>query len=335
MTLILSVTDVERILSAPGGRLFEALTDSIEAGYREVADGLVRQHPRIYLRYPEDGARRPPGLFSMSALLPGAGVMGTRLLALTGQGGGGDGLLLLFDHRTARCLAILDDALLHGYRSGAPAAVATRYLARPDSRVVACLGSSGIARGGLTMVCHALPAVQAIRVYSPTEAHRVRFAAEMGRALGLDARAVGSAEEAVAEADVIVTATDADRPVVQDQAIREGTHINLLARNEIEMATFRRSTIVTTSNAHLRELDPPWREPIPEDWIRGELADVVVGRGPTRTSAREITVFVGVAPGAMWDVATAATVYEAALRLGCGTEVEIAARNSIVDQTRA
>src|SRR5262249_10996036 len=141
--------------------------------------------------------------------------------------------------------------------------------------------------------------------------------------------------EAVAEADVIVTATDADRPVVRDQAIREGTHINLLARNEIEMATFRRATIVTTSNAHLRELDPPWREPIPEEWIHAELPDVVTGRAPARTSADEITGFVGVAPGAMWDVATAATVYEAALRLGCGTEVEIAARAPVVDQSRA
>src|SRR5262249_60159308 len=121
--------------------------------------------------------------------------------------------------------------------------------------------------------------------------------------------------EAVAEAEGSARATDADRPVVQDQAIREGTHINLLARNEIEMATFRRGTIVTTSNAHLRELDPPWREPIPEEWIHAELPDVVTGRVPTRTAAREITVFVGVAPGAMWDVATAATVYETAGRL--------------------
>src|SRR5205823_9184597 len=106
-------------------------------------------------------------------------------------------------------------------------------------------------------------------------------------------------------------------------------------RNEIEMPTFRRSTIVTTSNAHLRELDPPWREPIPEDWIHADLADIVAGRAPARTSAREITVFVGVAPAAMWDVATAATVYEAAVNLGCGTAVEIAAPARTVDQSRA
>ncbi|HLY64063.1 MAG TPA: hypothetical protein VKU60_00900 [Chloroflexota bacterium] len=106
MALILSRSDVERVLIEFDGAVLEDLIRRVELGYREMAAGLVRQHSRIYLRYPDEGTRRPPGLFSMSALLPQAGVMGTRLLAL--GGGGGDGLLILCiglepAEREARC----------------------------------------------------------------------------------------------------------------------------------------------------------------------------------------------------------------------------------------
>jgi alanine dehydrogenase len=324
MTLVVSRADVEHILSASEGEVLRALVAGMEAGYRELAEGAVRQHGRVYLRSPRDSRRRPPGLFSMSALLPRAGIMGTRLLALSGHTGGGDGLLILFDYPAARCLAIIDDSILHQYRTGAPAALATRYLARPDARLVACVGSSRIARGTLTMVCQVLPSVEAIRVYSPTESHRARFAAEMSAALGIEVRAVASPDEAVSEADVVITATDADRPVVPDRAIMDGVHVNVMARNELELATFRRSKLVTTSIAQLQAMDPPWHEPIPPEWFHCELADLVVGKATGRVSEAEVTVFIGSAPIAMWDVVAASVFYEAARKLGRGTEVEIA-----------
>ena len=323
MTRIVSKSDVERIIATDRGRVFGDLIDRIEAGYREVAQGVAREHSRIYLRYPDEGSRRPPGLFSMSALLPVAGVMGTRLLAL-GGGHGSQGILALFSYESNRLLAIVDDSTLHMYRSGAPQGLASRLLARPDSRVVGCFGSHGMARGGLTMVCQALPSIERVQVYSPTPAHRERFAAEMRDWLGLEVVAVATPDEAAAGADVLITATDADRPVVSDAAIPEGVHINLMARNEIELATFQRSTIVSASNRALRELDPPLHEPIPEDWIHCELSDLVTGQARGRTSSQEITTFIGVTPLALWDVAAAAVMYDAAERLGIGAEIEIA-----------
>jgi ornithine cyclodeaminase/alanine dehydrogenase-like protein (mu-crystallin family) len=322
VTLIISRSDVERIVEADERAVLRAMIDRIAAGYAETARGVVREHSRIYLRYPDDGARRPPGLFSMSALLPGARVMGTRLLAL-GGGVHSQGILVLFSHGENRCLAIVDDSTLHMYRSGAPQGLATRLLARPGSRVVGCFGSSGMARGGLAMVQQVLPHLERVKVYSPTPAHRERFASEMQAWMGVEVTPVGVPEDA-AEADVIITATDADRPVVGDAAIRPGTHINLMARNEIELATLRRSTVVSASNQALRELDPPLREPIPEDLIACEMASLVSGAARGRTSSEEITTFIGVTPLAMWDVAAAAVIYEAAQRLGIGTDVDIA-----------
>jgi alanine dehydrogenase len=322
MALILTRSDVGRILEADHGKVLDTLIDRLRDGYAEMARGLLREHPRIYLRYPEEGMRRPPGLFSMSALLPESGIMGTRLIGVKEQAG--DAILVLFDHGTQRLLAIVDDYVLHNYRTGAPGALAARYLARPDSRVVACIGSGNLARGGLKMLCRVLPAVRAMRIYSPTESHRLQCAAELSAALGLDVTAAGSAEDAVADADVVVTATDADQPVVPDGAIRPGTHISLMARNEIEAATFQRSKVVVPSAATLAVWDPPWRDPLPPEWIHSELPALVTGQADGRTSAHETTVFVGSSAAAMWDVVAASAFYEAGRALGCGTEIDVA-----------
>lgn len=325
MTLLLSRSDVEEIAWADGGRALDRLIDRLESAYSELADDLVRQHSRIYLRPPEEG-RRPPGLFSMSALLPRSGRMGTRLMAVTTAGKAGAGILVLFDHLSSELLAIVDDEVLHNYRSGAPAGLAARYLARPESEVMACIGSSGMATGALVMTSRELPNLQKVLIFSPNPENRERFAARMSNRLtGIDVQVVGSADEAASEADVVVIGTNADRPVVSDEAIRPGTHISVLARNEVSMSMFERARLVFGSLMAQRELDPQWREPVPEEWVDCELADLVGGRAPKRTTEDDITVFVGSGPLAMWDVAAADVFQEEGRRTGRGTSLEFGA----------
>lgn len=326
MTLLLTRKDIQAILNRGGNAFFEDLTKKIEAGYREMASGQVEQHPRIYLRSKNDPLRRPKGLFSMSALLPSSGRMGTRLVALGSRGPGteGDGMLILFDQQSLRCLAIMNDqGPLHNHRTGAPSGLATRLLARENARSIAVIGSSGIAHGGLVMANLARPNVETVRVFSPTPANRERFAREMTRVLGKEVRAVSSPEEAVEGADIIITATSADRPVVPDSAIAPGTHINIMARNEIEMNTLKRSKLVLNSLESQRAWEPAWREPIPEEWIHAEIFDLLTGKKTGRTSEDEITVFVGSAALAMWDVVAASAFYEAGKAFGLGQEISL------------
>jgi alanine dehydrogenase len=321
MVLMLNRSDVHRIIAADGGKVLDTLIDRMADGYTQMAQGRLLEHPRVYLRVPREGMRRPPGLFSMSALLPDMRIMGTRLIGV--KGGAGDAILVLFDYETQKIVAIMDDHYLHNFRTGTPGALAARYLARPDSQVIACLGSGNLARGGLRMMCRTLRNVRAVRVYSPTAAHRERYAAEMHDTLGLDVTPASSAEEAVADADVVITATDADRPLVADAAIRTGTHVSLMARNEIEMGTFQRGKIVVPSAATLAVWDPPWHDPVPPEWMHAELSALVTGKAEGRTADDELTVFVGSSAAAMWDVVAASTFYEAARGLGCGTEYDI------------
>ena len=85
----------------------------------------------------------------------------------------------------------------------------------------------------------------------------------------------------------------------------------------------RGGAIVVPSAATLAVWDPPWREPLPPEWIHGELPALVTGELQGRTSAEETTVFVGSSAAAMWDVVAASVFYEAGRNSGCGTEVDI------------
>lgn len=324
MTLLLSRSEVKRIVEVDGNAVLRDLVARVAGSHCEMAEGLVRQHPRIYLRYPDEGSRRPPGLFSMSALLPKAGIMGTRLAALSGVGG--DAVSVLFDHHTLKCLAIIDNGILHEYRTGASAGLASQYLARTDARTLACIGSSSIARGTASVLCAVLPGIRQIFVFSPDASHREKFAEEMHGRLGLPVHTASSAEEAAAGAQVLVTATDADRPVVADEAIAPGTHVNVMARNEVSHVVLKKSKLVTAW-AQSGKIDPPLRDPIPDSWIYCELSNLVTGSARGRETDGEITVYLGGGVGApaMWDVAAAATFFDAACRLGIGTEIDFTA----------
>ena len=116
---------------------------------------------------------------------------------------------------------------------------ATKLLASPDAKILAILGSGVQARSHL----EALPLVrqfQEVRVWSPNKAHAENFAEEIGARLrsghrhsadgtlaGRQCRVTG-AEEAVRDADVVVTATNSKTPVLRGAWLKTGCHVNAI-----------------------------------------------------------------------------------------------------------
>jgi alanine dehydrogenase len=324
MTLLLTRADVDRILSTHRAEAMDLLIKNVEDGYREIAAGSETEHPRVYLRSKNDPQRRPPGLFSMSALLGNAQRMGTRLLALGGAiYSDGDAILILFDQGSKRCLSIVWDQNLHYYRTGAPAAVAAKKMAKADAASAAVIGSGGIAEGTLSMICHVRPSIRTVRVFSPTKGHRERFAAQMSSLVGCDVIPVATAEDAVRDADVVITATDADRPLVPDELVKPGTFIAAMARNEVDPVTLRRGKIILSSVSAFAALDPPLRDPFPNEAVLGDLTDVLAGTVGSVFEPGDVRVFGGGAPLAMWDVAAASAMYDLARQIGIGNEISL------------
>ncbi len=242
-------------------------------------------------------------------------------------------LVVALDAATGRPLALMEGASLTAIRTGAGSGAATDLLARPDANTVAIFGSGTQARTQLQAVCTVRP-IQRAWVYSPTGQHAEAFAQEMAGQgpIPEDLRVAASPEEAIAEADIICTATTSHTPVFDGRLLRPGTHVNAVGSftpemQEVDLETIRRSLVVVDSREAVLEeageLITAIREGVfsPEQ-IHAEVGEIVAGLKPGRTSPEQITYFksVGVA---VQDAAAATATLEGALRAGLGRVVDL------------
>ena len=237
------------------------------------------------------------------------------------------GGVMLFDGKTGELRALIDASAVTSIRTAAVSAVATRALARPDSQVLAILGSGVQARAHLEAMTRANSFEQA-RVWSRTPAHAEAFAA--GAEAPFPVEAVESAEAAVRGADVVVTVTSAREPIVERDWLAPGTHVNAVGSSiptarELDSATIaeaalfvdRRESTVNESGEYLRAVE---EEGVGPDHIRAELGEVLVGSHDGRRSDDELTVFVSLGL-AVEDLAAAEYLYGRARDDGVGSVV--------------
>lgn len=239
-------------------------------------------------------------------------------------------LVLVAEATTGRPLALLDGERLTDLRTGAASGLATDLLARPEASVVAVFGAGRQAHRQLEAVCAVRP-IRCAYVVSRTEARAHAFAEATSGRLGVPVR-VARAAEALAEADVVCTATTSAAPVFAHAELRPGTHINGVGSYRPDLAevppeTVAAARVVVDHRASCRAeagdlLQPLRAGLIDASHIETELGDVAAGRAVGRRTAAEVTFFKSVG-NAVQDLVAAAHVAEAARRRGFGTIVEI------------
>ena len=239
--------------------------------------------------------------------------------------------VVALDPQTGRAEALLEGASLTAIRTGAASGAATDLLARADSRTVAILGAGAQGRTQLQAVC-TVRSIQTAWVYDPLPEAVEAFVAELAGqgAIPADVRPVGEARRAVADADIICTATTSATPVFADADVKAGAHINAVGSyqpqvQEIPAETVARARVVVDSReaapAETGDLIQPIRQGlISPEHIHAELGELVLGRRAGRRSPDEVTLFksVGVA---VQDAAAARAALERARQLGLGQDV--------------
>ena len=164
-----------------------------------------------------------------------------------------------------------------------------------------------------------------VLVWSPTGERAKAYATEMREAHGLEVRAVGSAEEAVRDADLIVTTTPATEPVVQAEWVRAGAHLTAMGsdfahKQELDVAVLAGARVVADQLANcLRsgEVHHAVEAGVLSVDDVVELGDVVTGRVSGRVDEAQITVADQCGLG-IEDTAMANLVLHAALEGGIG-----------------
>jgi len=302
----------------------EELIPAMERALADLSTGKVVQPVRVVLPVAEHGgffALMPAYLGKRSAyphpgpLPQGRGeegrALGVKLVTLYPDNKGvptHHAVIQLFKPETGEPLVMMDGRLITEERTAAVSAVATRLLARQDASVLALIGSGVQARSHLKAL-RLVRDFTEVRVWSPR--HAAEFAQEFG------VRAAASAEEAVRGADVVVTATTSQTPVLKGEWLSPGVHINAVGAprpdwRELDGEVLRRSRLyVDSREAALAESG----DVRAAGEIAGELGEVIAGLKPGRGAPEEITLFKSLGQ-AVEDVVTADLVYRKVLAAG-------------------
>lgn len=261
-----------------------------------------------------------------AAVLSYRGYYGVKISSTAVFGRDAGRMFCLYRESDGALVAIVQVFAMGALRTGAASGVATKYLANEDAAVLGVLGSGRQARTQVEAVCKVRP-IREVRVFSPNQAHREAFCANFEKLNKIKYFPVGNAGTAVRGADVIVSATTSETPVVLGQWLKPGAHINAIGANYEHRRELDRDAVLgakficADDTEQVRYEASDLVEPVNAGLLRWEqvhpLAQVVAGRVKGRTSREDTTIFksLGVA---IEDVALAARVYERAVALGVG-----------------
>ena len=316
MALLLTEADVKGLLTMP-----MALT-AVEESFRRLATGSAIVHPRQRLHIPGKSY-----LHYMAAADATGGYMGLKIYSSAREGL--RFIVPLFNVTTGDLAAIIEADFLGQVRTGAASGVATRWMAREDAGVVGIIGTGLQARTQLEAIA-AVRKLGDVRVCGRDANRREKFVAEMAAQLRVPVRSAANAEEAVRDADIVITSTTSTNPVVEGRWLKKGTHINAIGANfpqkrELDAEAVERCDAIAVDSREQSKLESgDLIQVFGQDdkrWNRvAEMADIVGGKAPGRTNPEQITLFKsnGIA---IEDIVVAGQIYELARQRKIGREI--------------
>ena len=239
------------------------------------------------------------------------------------------GLYVLNDSWTGVPLAVMDCTLLSAMRTGAVTGLAAKYLARPDSETVGMIGAGVQARTQLDALRVALPSLRSVRTFDIRPEVSNAYADEVAARFGMEASAVSSPEQAVRGADVIVTVTVADEPIVKDAWVEPGSFfaaVGSYQEEELEVIAHSQQVVVDGLEHVLHRGTPAVALAIKAGLIESqhvvELGSILCGESPGRQNPQDRIFFSPIGMGTE-DNCLAYRVYQLAKQKGIGTRLEL------------
>ena len=324
--IVLTASDLE-------GLVDRAATErAVERVFADVARGVADQPAPTSMSTPAGTGR----YVLMAALSETTGTAAVKLLADVPDNAGRGlptqrSLITVLDRETGAPVALLHGGVPTRVRTAAASAVATRALARDDSRVLGLVGAGALAREHVEALRH-------VRDWS----RLVVWSRSGSRARALvddlewdgAVEVVDACDDVLDRADVVCTLTPSVEPIVHGDRLRPGQHLNVVGarprpdEREVDAVAMARSSVWVDDLATARSKSGDLMLAVAEgaltlDDVVGTVGQVVAGLRPGRTSADEITLFDSVGIGAQ-DLAIADLLVRAARERGVGLELDLA-----------
>jgi len=241
--------------------------------------------------------------------------------------------VIAFEADTGRAIALLEGSSLTAIRTGAGSGAAIDILSRTDSRIVAVFGAGTQGRTQLEAVC-SVRRIDKAWIFDSDSEKSNSFAKEMAGQgpIPQDLKPAATAQEALAEADIICTATTSRTPVFSDGDMKAGAHISAIGSylpemQEIPAETIKRAKVVVDSRSAVLEeagdlIQPIHSGLITQAHVFAELGEIILGKKQGRANNEEITYFksVGVA---VQDAIAAQLALRNADKMGLGQRVNL------------
>ena len=327
--LVLTASEVAGLLD------LDALIDALAPAMADLSAGRASVPNRIGAVVPRVNGR----LLAMPGYVPSQDSLVTKLVTLFPDNARTSlpthqAAIVVFDPETGTTAALIDGTLITAVRTGACSALSARLLAREDATVLAILGTGVQARSHARAMVRVRP-IREIWIVGGHLPRAVALAEHLRKEIEVDARAVGSPEEAMNGAHIVCAATHPTQPVVRRAWVEPGTHVTSVgwsaSGREVDDATVaealvcvetRQAALAPVSAAGSPDLTEPLRDGlIVEDDIV-ELGELAAGTRTGRASGEQITLYksVGVA---VQDATAATLVLAAARRAGVGRDLAL------------
>ncbi len=239
---------------------------------------------------------------------------------------------LFCDPQTGALQALVDGSILTGIRTGAASGLASRYLARRDSKALGLFGAGFQAAFQLEAMKIVLPGLERVFVVDIDRNRVSEFIRNHSTDGKIKFEAATDPDQVAKESDVIVTATTSNRPLFDGRLLKPGTHVNAIGgftptMQEVDEETVRRAKVVVdTYEGCLSEagelLIPIEKGTFSRGQIHSDLAGLVSGQKFGRKDPEEITLFKSVGT-AIEDLAAARLAYQKATEKGIGFSFEM------------
>jgi alanine dehydrogenase len=220
-------------------------------------------------------------------------------------------------------LAIMEAGSLGAIRTGAASAVATEVMARHDAGKVGLIGTGRQARTQI-LALQAIGIGTEVAVFARDRLKRKVFCKLLQAELGLPVRDAGSAEDAVGGADIVVTATTSDTPVLMSAWLAPGAHVNAMgansaARRELDPEIVLRASLIVTDDVAQAKLEAAELIDLARagrlDWEKIVPLHQIAGLPARARDPAAITLFKSLGIG-LEDLAIASLVYDRAMASG-------------------
>ncbi len=316
------------------------MRDAVElmkTAFRELSEGRATAPVRTAVEVDEKAS----AMLMMPGFVPAEKALGFKVVNFFPENPGRGlptihAIVCLIDSETGKPLGIMEGGYVTALRTGAVSGAASDLLARPDSKTLAVIGAGVQGVTQAAAVCAVRPIERIVAVdQRPEQLDRYRHMVEADwpEIAGMVETTTDPAV-ALADADIVCTATTARAPVFSDSDVRDGTHINAVGAftpemQEIPPATVVRSRIVIDNlEAALAEagdlLKPMNDGLIDQSKFETELGHLVAGTATGRSNDREITFFKSVG-NAVQDVVVARYAVDQAQKRGIGISLDLTA----------